>query len=30
MPVQGFLKHFRNEFEYHIEHKKCLCGADYV
>jgi NADH-quinone oxidoreductase subunit F len=23
-PVQGFLKHFRNEFEYHIEHKRCL------
>jgi len=24
MPVQGMLKHYRNEFEYHIEHKKCL------
>ena len=24
MPVQGFLKHFRDEFEYHIEHKQCL------
>ena len=24
MPVQGFLKHFRDEFAYHIEHKKCL------
>ncbi|MDP2810387.1 MAG: NADH-quinone oxidoreductase subunit NuoF [Rhodocyclaceae bacterium] len=24
MPVNGFLKHFRPEFEYHIEHKKCL------
>lgn len=23
MPVQGFLKHFRSEFEYHITHKKC-------
>ncbi len=23
-PVQGMLKHFRKEFEYHIEHKKCL------
>jgi len=23
-PVQGMLKHFRDEFEYHIEHKKCL------
>lgn len=24
MPVQGMLKHFRDEFIYHIEHKKCL------
>ncbi|AIL33199.1 NADH-quinone oxidoreductase subunit NuoF [Basilea psittacipulmonis] len=24
MPVRGFLKHFRNEFEYHIEHKTCV------
>ncbi len=24
LPVQGMLKHFRSEFEYHIEHKKCL------
>ena len=24
MPVQGMLKHFRNEFEYHIQHKKCM------
>lgn len=23
-PVQGMLKHFRHEFEYHIEHKKCM------
>ena len=23
MPVRGMLKHFRHEFEYHIEHKKC-------
>src|SRR5574343_751682 len=23
-PVQSFLKHFRGEFEYHIEHKTCL------
>ncbi len=23
-PVQGMLKHFRDEFEYHIEHKRCL------
>ncbi|MDO8931290.1 MAG: NADH-quinone oxidoreductase subunit NuoF [Rhodocyclaceae bacterium] len=24
LPVQGMLKHFRSEFEYHIENKKCL------
>ncbi|HRA82588.1 MAG TPA: NADH-ubiquinone oxidoreductase-F iron-sulfur binding region domain-containing protein, partial [Thauera sp.] len=24
MPVQSFVKHFGNEFEYHIENKKCL------
>ncbi|HTN94797.1 MAG TPA: NADH-quinone oxidoreductase subunit NuoF [Gallionella sp.] len=23
-PVQGMLRHFRDEFEYHVEHKKCL------
>ncbi len=28
MPVQGFLKHFRDEFAYHIEHKKCLVPHD--
>ena len=26
-PVHSFLKHFRNEFEYHIEHKRCMVGA---
>jgi NADH-quinone oxidoreductase subunit F len=26
MPVQSFLQHFRNEFEYHIEHGKCMVG----
>ncbi|MCB1858846.1 MAG: NADH-quinone oxidoreductase subunit NuoF [Gammaproteobacteria bacterium] len=26
MPVQGMLRHFRSEFEYHIEHKRCLVG----
>ncbi|MCW8921807.1 MAG: NADH-quinone oxidoreductase subunit NuoF [Sedimenticola sp.] len=26
LPVQGMLKHFRDEFEYHIEHKKCMVG----
>jgi NADH-quinone oxidoreductase subunit F len=24
LPVKSFIKHFRSEFEYHIEHKKCL------
>lgn len=23
MPVRGFLKHYRDEFAYHIEHKQC-------
>ncbi len=27
MPVQGMLKHYRDEFQYHIEHKKCMVGA---
>ncbi|MEJ1391837.1 MAG: NADH-quinone oxidoreductase subunit NuoF [Candidatus Sedimenticola sp. (ex Thyasira tokunagai)] len=26
LPVQGMLKHYRDEFEYHIEHKKCMVG----
>ncbi len=26
-PVQSFLKHFRDEFAYHIEHKRCLVGG---
>lgn len=28
MPVKGFLKHFRDEFAYHIEHKTCLVPKD--
>jgi NADH-quinone oxidoreductase subunit F len=24
MPVQGMLKHFRQEFEHHIEHRQCM------
>lgn len=24
MPVQSFIKHFRDEFQYHIDHKHCL------
>lgn len=27
MPVKGMLKHFRDEFIYHIEHKKCLVSG---
>jgi NADH-quinone oxidoreductase subunit F len=24
MPVRAFLKHYRDEFQHHIDHKKCL------
>lgn len=24
MPVASFIKHFRKEFEYHVEHKRCM------
>ncbi len=24
MPVASFIKHYRDEFEYHIEHRKCM------
>ena len=24
LPVKSFIKHFRSEFEYHIEHRRCL------
>jgi NADH-quinone oxidoreductase subunit F len=24
MPVAGMLRHFRDEFQYHIDHGKCL------
>ncbi len=27
-PVKSFVKHFRSEFEYHIENKKCLVPPD--
>lgn len=27
MPVKGFLKHYRDEFQYHIDHKKCMVGT---
>jgi NADH-quinone oxidoreductase subunit F len=29
MPVRGFLKSFRGEFEYHIQHRRCMV-PDYV
>ncbi len=28
MPVQSFVKHFQDEFAYHIEHKQCLVPPD--
>jgi NADH-quinone oxidoreductase subunit F len=27
MPVSSFVKKFRNEFQYHIDHKTCMVGA---
>lgn len=27
MPVRAMLKHFRHEFEYHVEHKTCMVSA---
>jgi NADH-quinone oxidoreductase subunit F len=29
LPVKSFIKHFRDEFQYHIDHKRCLV-APYV
>ncbi len=26
MPVQSFIKHYRDEFAYHVENKRCLVG----
>jgi NADH-quinone oxidoreductase subunit F len=26
-PVKSFIKYFRSEFEYHIEHHRCLPGT---
>ena len=26
LPVKGFLQHYRDEFQYHIDHKKCMVG----
>jgi len=27
MPVKSFIRHFRDEFQYHIDHKKCMVGG---
>jgi NADH-quinone oxidoreductase subunit F len=27
MPVRAFLKHYRDEFAYHVEHKRCQVPA---
>jgi NADH-quinone oxidoreductase subunit F len=27
MPVRAFVKHYRDEFQYHIDHKRCLVPA---
>ena len=27
MPVRGMIKHFRDEFVYHVEHKRCAVGT---
>ncbi len=29
MPTESIIKHFRNEFDYHIEHGTCLVKTDY-
>ncbi|MEK8033251.1 NADH-quinone oxidoreductase subunit NuoF [Ideonella sp. DXS29W] len=30
MPVRGMLKHFRDEFAYHVEHKTCMVGGGHA
>ncbi len=27
MPVRAFIKHYRDEFQYHIDHRQCLVGS---
>jgi len=27
MPVESFIQHYRDEFQYHIDHKKCMVGG---
>ena len=29
MPIQSTLKHWRDEWQYHIEHKKCLVNQNF-
>jgi NADH-quinone oxidoreductase subunit F len=26
MPVRAFIKAFRDEFQHHVDHKRCLVG----
>jgi len=28
MPVEGMLRYYRDEFQYHIDHKKCMVGPE--
>ena len=28
MPIESFLEHFREEFEYHLKEKKCMSGSE--
>ena len=30
MPVQSFIKHFRDEFVYHVKHKACPVGDEHI
>jgi len=27
LPVRGFITHFRDEFQYHVDHGRCQVGA---
>lgn len=29
MPVASFVKHYREEFQYHIDHKRCMTGGSH-
>jgi NADH-quinone oxidoreductase subunit F len=30
LPVKSFIKHFRNEFQYHIDNKRCMVVGSIV